>query len=173
MSKSLNVVNIAFTFCASLRRAAIRCRILFILTRCSVLVPLISDVGSAGGSLTVAASIAWAWRIAATGMVEAGAAGGGGAGFGGVGGEGAAADGGGGGGGGGSGGAAAEDGGGGGGGVGSATCTFGFGAAAVAPPPAPVQQIIFNMVYSTLDIYTNPTENTQMYFIFIFPALLF
>lgn len=139
ISKSLNVVNMAFTFWASLRRAAIRCRILFILTRCSVLVPLISVVGSAGGSLTVAASIAWAWRIAATGMVEAGAAGGGGAGFGGVGGEGAETDGGGGGGGG------AADGVGGGGAAGSAfgvaTCSFGF--AAAAPPPAPLKQIIF------------------------------
>lgn len=53
MSISLNVVNIAFVFWASFKRWAIRNRIRFILTRCSVLVPAISLVGSVGGTLTV------------------------------------------------------------------------------------------------------------------------
>lgn len=87
ISISLNVVNIALTFCASFNLDAIFNRILFILTLCSVLVPVISFVGSWGGTLTVAASKDWACRIAATGIWLTGAAaglggGGGAAGFG-------------------------------------------------------------------------------------------
>lgn len=46
-----------------------RSRIRFILTRCSVLVPVISLVGSWGGSFTVAVSKDCACLIAATGTV--------------------------------------------------------------------------------------------------------
>lgn len=97
ISISLNVVNIALTFCASFNLDAIFNRILFILTLCSVLVPVISFVGSWGGTLTVAASKDWACRIAATGIWLTGAAaglggGGGAAGFGGAVGVGAADD---------------------------------------------------------------------------------
>lgn len=93
ISISLKVVNIAFTFCASLSRWAILCLILFILTLCSVRVPVISWVGSCGGNLTVAASNDWAWRIAATGIELKGVAGlgGGGTGAAAGGGDGAAA----------------------------------------------------------------------------------
>lgn len=125
MSISLKVVSIALTFCASFSRWAIRSRMRFILTLCSVRVPLISDVGSAGGSLTVAASSVWAWRIAATGMEDIGADGGGGAGRGGGGGGAAAAAAGGG------GGAAAAGVGGGGGGAAAAA---GLASAFLAPP---------------------------------------
>jgi len=135
MSISLNVVSIAFVFCASFSRCAIRCLIRFILTRCSDRVPVISVVGSAGGSFTVAASIAWACRIAATGIEDNGAWGGGGGGLG-VGGaavDGAAVGGEGGGGG---GGVASVAGGEGGGGLGSAATASFFFAGAGAPPPA-------------------------------------
>jgi hypothetical protein len=129
MSISLNVVSIAFVFWASFSRCAIRCLIRFILTRCSDRVPVISVVGSAGGNLTVAASIAWACRIAATGIDDNGAWGGGGGGLdvGGAAVDGAA---------GGGGGTALAAGGEGGGGLGSAaTASFFFGGAG-APPPA-------------------------------------
>ena len=124
----------AFVFCASLRRCAIRCLIRFIFTRCSDRVPVISEVGSAGGSFTVAASIAWACLMAATGIEDIGAWGGGGGGRGG----GAAAAGGGGGA---EGGATSADGGGdggggGGGGLGSAATASVFFAGAGAAPPA-------------------------------------
>lgn len=56
MSISLNVVNIAFVFCASFKRDAIFRRIRFILTRCSDRVPLISREKSCGGT--------WEWRKA-------------------------------------------------------------------------------------------------------------
>lgn len=72
ISISLKVVNIALTFWASFNLCAIFNRILFILTRCSVLVPVISLVGSWGGTLTVAASRPWACLIAATGMLVIG-----------------------------------------------------------------------------------------------------
>merc|ERR1719285_1712454 len=49
MSSSLKVVSIALVFWASLSRAAILRRILFILTLCSDRVPAISLVGWAGG----------------------------------------------------------------------------------------------------------------------------
>jgi hypothetical protein len=58
MSISLKVVNMAFTFWACFSLSAIFSRILFIFTLCSVRVPEISLVGSCGGTLTVAASIA-------------------------------------------------------------------------------------------------------------------
>lgn len=58
----------ALTFWASFSLEAIFSRILFILTRCSVLVPVISLAGSCGGSFTVAASRVCACRIAATGI---------------------------------------------------------------------------------------------------------
>merc|ERR1719228_864604 len=114
MSNSLKVVNIALVFCASFSLLAIFRRIRFILTRCSDLVPAISLVGSAGGSLT-------------TGAAPADGRGGNGAGGGGVDGIGAAA--------------AAAGGGGGGGGAAAAAgsgagAAAGFGAAG-APPPAP------------------------------------
>lgn len=67
----------ALTFCASFSREAIFCLILFILTLCSVRVPVISFVGSWGGTFTVAASKDWAWRIAATGIEVSGGFGGG------------------------------------------------------------------------------------------------
>lgn len=117
----------AFVFCASLRRCAIRCLIRFILTRCSDRVPVISEVGSAGGSFTVAASIAWACLMAATGIEDIGAWGGGrggGSAAAGGGGEGGATS-----------AAGGADGGGGGGGLGSAaTASFFFAGAGAAPP---------------------------------------
>lgn len=63
------MVNIAAVFWASFKRCAIRSLIRFILTRCSVLVPVISLVGSWGGSFTVAVSKDCACLIAATGTV--------------------------------------------------------------------------------------------------------
>merc|ERR1719341_1131759 len=54
MSSSLKVVNIALVFCASFSRLAIL--ILFIFTLCSLLVPAISVVGSAGGILSTGAA---------------------------------------------------------------------------------------------------------------------
>merc|ERR1719445_117171 len=56
MSSSLNVVNMAFVFWASFRRLAIFILILFILTRCSDLVPAMLVVGSAGGIFTTGAA---------------------------------------------------------------------------------------------------------------------
>merc|ERR1719285_1173979 len=101
MSSSLKVVSIALVFWASLSRAAILRRILFILTLCSDRVPAISFVGSAGGILITGWAPAAGWRGGigwAGGRADIGAFGGGGGG-GGVVGMGAAATGGGGGGG--------------------------------------------------------------------------
>merc|ERR1712212_1021691 len=56
MSSSLKVVNIALVFCASFSRLAIFILILFIFTLCSLLVPAISVVGSAGGILSTGAA---------------------------------------------------------------------------------------------------------------------
>merc|ERR1719341_457395 len=56
MSSSLNVVNIALVFCASFSLLAIFILILFIFTLCSLLVPAISVVGSAGGILSTGAA---------------------------------------------------------------------------------------------------------------------
>merc|ERR1719362_1820609 len=58
MSSSLNVVNIALVFCASFSLLAIFSLILFIFTLCSLLVPAISVVGSAGGILSTGAAAA-------------------------------------------------------------------------------------------------------------------
>merc|ERR1711970_35718 len=66
MSSSLKGVNIALVFCASFSLLAIFILILFIFTLCSLLVPAISVVGSAGGILS-------------TGAAPAGGGGGGGA----------------------------------------------------------------------------------------------
>merc|ERR1719228_1143250 len=130
MSNSLKVVNIALVFCASFSLLAIFRRIRFILTRCSDLVPAISLVGSAGGSLTTGAA-------PADGRGGNGAGGGGGRlaiGAAGLGGGGGGVDG--------IGAAAAAAGGGGGGGGAAAAAGSGAGAAAGfgaagAPPPAP------------------------------------
>merc|ERR1719239_1502795 len=56
MSSSLKVVNIALVFCASFSLLAIFILILFIFTLCSLLVPAISVVGSAGGILSTGAA---------------------------------------------------------------------------------------------------------------------
>merc|ERR1719209_1726878 len=56
MSNSLKVVNIALVFCASFSLLAIFILILFIFTLCSLLVPAISVVGSAGGILSTGAA---------------------------------------------------------------------------------------------------------------------
>merc|ERR1719470_340458 len=56
MSNSLKVVSMALVFWASFNLLAIFRRMRFILTRCSDLVPAISVVGSAGGSLTTGAA---------------------------------------------------------------------------------------------------------------------
>merc|ERR1719362_1853554 len=124
MSSSLKVVNIALVFCASFSLLAIFILILFILTRCSDLVPEMPEVGSAGGILTTgAAPAAGRGGIGAGGGVTfLGAAGIGGAG-GGVLGMGAAA--------------AAGGGGGGAAAAGAATSGAAGLAAAGAPPPAP------------------------------------
>merc|ERR1719233_56267 len=113
ISNSLKVVSMALVFCASLSLLAIFSLIRFILTLCSDLVPAISVVGSAGGSLTTGAAPATGrgGMGAGGGRLAIGAAGFGGGG-GGVAGIGAAA-------------AAAAGGGGGG------------AAAAAAPIPAP------------------------------------
>merc|ERR1740128_1615676 len=120
MSSSLKVVSMALVFCASFSLLAIFNLILFILTRCSDLVPAMAVVGSAGGILTTGAAPAEGRGgiEAGGGVTFLGAAGMGGGG-GGVLGMGAAA--------------AA---GGGGGGGGAAASAAGL-AAAGAPPPAP------------------------------------
>merc|ERR1719362_999827 len=125
MSSSLKVVNIALVFCASFSLLAIFILILFILTRCSDLVPEMPEVGSAGGILTTgAAPAAGRGGIGAGGGVTfLGAAGMGGAGAGVLGMGAAAAAGG--------GGAAAA------GAAGAATSGAAGLAAAGAPPPAP------------------------------------
>merc|ERR1719400_1159692 len=74
MSSSLKVVNIALVFCASFSLLAIFNLILFILTLCSLLVPAISVVGSAGGILSTGAAPA----AGAFGGIGAGGGGGGG-----------------------------------------------------------------------------------------------
>merc|ERR1719234_2718630 len=56
ISSSLKVVNIAFVFCASFSLLAIFNLIRFIFTLCSLLVPAISVVGSAGGILSTGAA---------------------------------------------------------------------------------------------------------------------
>merc|ERR1711971_123925 len=56
ISSSLKVVNIALVFCASFSLLAIFNLILFIFTLCSLLVPAISVVGSAGGILSTGAA---------------------------------------------------------------------------------------------------------------------
>merc|ERR1719341_2055911 len=56
MSSSLKVVNIALVFCASFSLLAIFILVLFIFTLCSLLVPAISVVGSAGGILSTGAA---------------------------------------------------------------------------------------------------------------------
>merc|ERR1719462_1066546 len=56
MSSSLKVVNIALVFWASFSLLAIFSLILFIFTLCSLLVPAISVVGSAGGILNTGAA---------------------------------------------------------------------------------------------------------------------
>merc|ERR1719266_285225 len=56
MSSSLKVVNIALVFWASFSLLAIFILILFIFTLCSLLVPAISVVGSAGGILSTGAA---------------------------------------------------------------------------------------------------------------------
>merc|ERR1719234_1682849 len=124
ISSSLKVVNIALVFCASFSLLAIFNLILFIFTLCSLLVPAISVVGSAGGILnTGAAPAAGALGgIGGGGGRDANGAAGRGGGGGGVVGIGAAAAAGGGGG----GGAAAA-------GVGAAAA----GAAAGLAPPGP------------------------------------
>merc|ERR1719315_127062 len=127
MSNSLKVVNIALVFCASFNLLAIFIRMRFIFTLCSDLVPAISLVGSAGGSLTTGAA-------PADGRGGNGAGGGGGRlaiGAAGLGGGGGGVD-----------GTAAAAGGGGGGGGGAAAITgSGAGAAAglgaAGAPPAP------------------------------------
>merc|ERR1719153_2051297 len=128
MSNSLKVVNIALVFCASFSLLAIFRRIRFIFTLCSDLVPAISLVGSAGGSLTTGAA-------PADGRGGNGAGGGGGRlaiGAAGLGGGGGGVD-----------GIAAAAAGGGGGGGGGAAAITGSGAGAAAglgvagAPPAP------------------------------------
>merc|ERR1719318_1038979 len=126
MSNSLKVVSMALVFWASFNLLAILRRMRFIFTRCSDLVPAISVVGSAGGSLTTGAATAMGrgGMGAGGGRLAMGAAGLGGGG-GGVAGIGAAAAAGGGGGG---GGATAA-------GVGAAAAAAGLGAAGAPPAP--------------------------------------
>merc|ERR1719445_108337 len=146
MSSSLNVVNMAFVFWASFRRLAIFILILFILTRCSDLVPAMLVVGSAGGIFTTGAAPA-AGRGgmgAGGGVTFLGAAGMGGGG-GGVAGIGAAA--------------AAAGGGGGGGGAG---VSAGAGAAgfALGAPPAP--SFSFNNLVPGETVAPSSTNSSSM-----------
>merc|ERR1719447_2007440 len=131
MSSSLKVVNIALVFCASFSLLAIFNLILFIFTLCSLLVPAISVVGSAGGILNTGAtpaSGALGGIGGGGGRAAKGAAGRGGGG-GGVVGMGAAAA---------AAGAAAGGGGGGGGGAAAAGAgAAAAGAAAGLAPPGP------------------------------------
>merc|ERR1719427_1252653 len=114
MSSSLKVVNIALVFCASFSLLAIFNLILFIFTLCSLLVPAISVVGSAGGILS-------------TGAAGAAGRGGGGGGVVGIGAAAAA----------GAAGAAAGGGGGGGGAAAAGAGAAAAGAAAGLAPPGP------------------------------------
>merc|ERR1712212_934465 len=136
MSSSLKVVNIALVFCASFSRLAIFILILFIFTLCSLLVPAISVVGSAGGILSTGAApaagafggIGGGGGLAANGAAERGGGGGGVVGIGAAAAAGAA------------GAAGAAAGGGGGGGGGAAAAGAGAaadGAAAGLAPPGP------------------------------------
>merc|ERR1719382_1123040 len=130
MSSSLKVVNIALVFCASFSRLAIFILILFIFTLCSLLVPAISVVGSAGGILsTGAAPAAGAFGgIGGGGGLAANGAAGRGGGGGGVVGIGAAAA---------AGAAGAAAGGGGGGAAAAGAGAAAAGAAAGLAPPGP------------------------------------
>merc|ERR1719397_1458551 len=132
MSSSLKVVNIALVFCASFSLLAIFILILFIFTLCSLLVPTISVVGSAGGILsTGAAPAAGAFGgIGGGGGRAANGAAGRGGGGGGVVGIGAAAAAG-------AAGAAAGGGGGGGGAAAAGAGAAAAGAAAGLAPPGP------------------------------------
>merc|ERR1719352_2000127 len=123
ISSSLKVVNIALVFWASFSLLAIFNLILFIFTLCSLLVPAISVVGSAGGILSTGAAPAAGalGGIGGGGGRDASGAAGRGGGGGGVVGMGAAAA-----------GAGAAAGGGGGGGAAAAA-----GAAAGLAPPGP------------------------------------
>merc|ERR1712192_216146 len=86
ISNSLKVVNIALVFCASFSLLAIFNLILFIFTLCSLLVPAISVVGSAGGILSTGAAprggggggVVGIGAAAAAGAAGAAAGGGGG-----------------------------------------------------------------------------------------------
>merc|ERR1719470_578888 len=78
MSNSLKVVSMALVFWASFNLLAIFRRMRFILTRCSDLVPAISVVGSAGGSLTTGAAPAMGHGGGRFAMGAAGLGGGGG-----------------------------------------------------------------------------------------------
>merc|ERR1719226_244186 len=140
MSSSLNVVSIALVFCASFRRLAIFILILFILTRCSDLVPAMLVVGSAGGIFTTGAAPA-----AGRGGMGAG----GGVTFLGVAGIGAAA-------------AAAGGGGGGGGGGGAAAAGVSAGAAgfALGAPPAP--SFSFNNLVPGETVAPSSTKSSSM-----------
>merc|ERR550517_557934 len=126
MSSSLKVVNIALVFCASFSLLAIFILILSSLTLCSLLVPAISVVGSAGGILsTGAAPAAGAFGgIGGGGGRAANGAAGRGGGGGGVVGIGAAA-------------AAGAAGGGGGGAAAAGAGAAAAGAAAGLAPPGP------------------------------------
>merc|ERR1719470_181741 len=121
MSNSLKVVSMALVFWDSFNLLAILRRMRFIFTRCSDLVPAISVVGSAGGSLTTGAAPAMGrgGMGAGGGRLAMGAAGLGGGG-GGVAGIGAAA---------------AAGGGGGGGGATAAGAAAGLGVAGAPPAP--------------------------------------
>merc|ERR1719209_22290 len=126
MSSSLKVVNIALVFCASFSLLAIFNLILFIFTLCSLLVPAISVVGSAGGILSTGAAPAAGalGGIGGGGGRAANGAAGRGGGGGGVVGIGAAA-------------AAAAGGGGGGGAAAAGAGAAAAGAAAGLAPPGP------------------------------------
>merc|ERR1719209_1366458 len=131
MSSSLKVVNIALVFWASFSLLAIFNLILFIFTLCSLLVPAISVVGSAGGILSTGAApaagalggIGGGGGLAANGAAVRGGGGGG------VEGIGAAAAG--------AAGAAAGGGGGGGGAAAAGAGAAAAGAAAGLAPPGP------------------------------------
>merc|ERR1719447_1323949 len=77
MSSSLKVVNIALVFWASFSLLAIFILIRFIFTLCSLLVPAISVVGSAGGILSTGAAPAAGalGGIGGGGLAASGAAG--------------------------------------------------------------------------------------------------
>merc|ERR1712172_189831 len=119
ISNSLKVVNIALVFCASFSLLAIFNLIRFIFTLCSLLVPAISVVGSAGGILSTGAAPA----AGALGGIGGGGGGGGVAGIGAAAAAGAAG--------------AAAGGGGGGGAAAAGAGAAAAGAAAGLAPPGP------------------------------------